>query len=201
MSQFLSPETNRRTDEWGGSPERRRRFHLEVLRSVRRAVGQNYPVWIKLGLQDHVEGGLTLSEGLETLAALTAEGITAVEVSSGHGTRAVQVDGPEDQERSYFRPESMEAKRAVDTPIMLVGGIRSLSLSEDIIGSGDADMISMSRPFIREPDLIARWQRGDSATAKCISCAKCLAAGLRGRPLRCEEERRLREEAASVAVV
>jgi 2,4-dienoyl-CoA reductase-like NADH-dependent reductase (Old Yellow Enzyme family) len=197
MSQFLSPTSNLRTDEWGGSPERRRRFHLEVLRSVRQAVGEGYPVWIKLGLQDYVEGGLTLSEGLETLAALATEGLTAVEVSSGHGARAVQVDGPEDVERSYFRTESKEAKRAVDIPVMLVGGIRSLSLSEDIIGSGDADMISMARPFIREPGLIARWQRGDTAPAKCISCAKCLAAGLRGGPLECEQERRLREEAAA----
>ena len=104
---------------------------------------------------------------------------------------------PEDEERAYFREESAEAKRAVDIPVMLVGGIRSLSMAEDILTHGDADMISMCRPLIREPDLIARWQRGDTAPAKCISCAKCLAAGLRGEPLQCEEERRLREEAAA----
>jgi len=197
MSQFLSPRTNLRSDEWGGSPERRRRFHIEVVRSVRRAVGPDYPVWIKLGLQDHAEDGLQLNEGLEALKALAAEGLSAAEISAGAGTRAAQVDKPGDEERAYFREESAKAKRAVDIPIMLVGGIRSLSMAEDILGSGDADMISMARPFIREPDLIARWKRGDTAPAKCISCAKCLAVGLRGEPLACEEERRLREEAAA----
>lgn len=196
MSQFLSPQTNRRTDEWGGSPERRRRFHIEVVRSARRAVRNDYPVWIKLGAQDYAEGGLQLSEGLDSLKALIAEGVSAAEISSGVGTRASRVARPEDEERAYFRDESAAAKRAVDVPIMLVGGIRSLSMAEDILRSGDADMISMCRPLIREPALIARWERGDTAPAKCISCAKCLAAGVRGEPLQCEEERRLREEAA-----
>jgi 2,4-dienoyl-CoA reductase-like NADH-dependent reductase (Old Yellow Enzyme family) len=197
MSQFLSPRTNRRTDEWGGSPERRRRFHVEVTRSVRRAVGKDYPVWIKLGVQDYGDDGLQLGEGLEALKALIAQGLSAAEISSGFGGSSVRVDKPGDEERPYFRKESAEAKRAVDVPVMLVGGIRSLAMAEDILSGGEADMISMCRPLIREPDLIARWQRGDTAPAKCISCAKCLAAGVRGEPLQCEEERRLREEAAA----
>jgi 2,4-dienoyl-CoA reductase-like NADH-dependent reductase (Old Yellow Enzyme family) len=197
MSQFLSPVTNRRTDEWGGSPERRRRFHVEVMRSVRRAVGERYPVWMKLGLQDRTEGGLRLTEGIETLAVLAREGLSAVEVSTGFGARAAQVKRPEDEERPYFREDSAEARRAVDIPVMLVGGIRSLEMAEDILRSGDADMISMSRPLVREPGLIARWRRGDTAPAKCLSCNKCFGFGARGAPLECGEERRLREEAAA----
>jgi 2,4-dienoyl-CoA reductase-like NADH-dependent reductase (Old Yellow Enzyme family) len=104
---------------------------------------------------------------------------------------------PEDEECPYFREEGARAKRAVDIPVMLVGGIRSLSLAEDILSTGDADMISMSRPLIREPDLIARWQRGDTAPAKCLSCNKCFSFGLHGEPLECGEERLLREEAAA----
>ena len=197
MSQFLSPLTNHRMDEWGGSPEGRRRFHVEVLRAVRRAVGKDYPVWMKMGLQDHGEGGLPLSEGLEALKALAAEGLSAVEVSAGRGTRAVQVRLPEDEEEAYFRTDSAEARRAVDIPVMLVGGIRSLSMAEWILSNGEADMISMCRPLIREPDLIARWQRGDTSPSKCLSCAKCLAALLRRGPVACQEEIRLREEAAA----
>jgi 2,4-dienoyl-CoA reductase-like NADH-dependent reductase (Old Yellow Enzyme family) len=197
MSQFLSPRTNRRTDEWGGSAEKRRRFHVEVMRAARRVVGADYPIWIKLGLQDYADDGLELAEGLETLKVLVGEGLSAAEISAGVGARAARVSRPEDEERPYFREESAEAKRAVDIPVMLVGGIRSLSMAEDIVRGGDADMISMSRPLIREPDLIGRWQRGDMAPAKCISCAKCLGAGLRGEPLACEEERRLQEEAAA----
>jgi 2,4-dienoyl-CoA reductase-like NADH-dependent reductase (Old Yellow Enzyme family) len=196
MSQFLSPLTNRRTDEWGGSPAGRRRFHIEVLRAVRRAVGKDYPIWIKIGLQDHSDGGLPLSDGLDTLKALVAEGLSAAEVSAGQPGRAVRVRKPGDEERAYFRRDSAEAKRAVDIPVMLVGGVRSLSMAEEILSRGEADMISMCRPLIREPDLIARWQRGDAAPAKCISCAKCLAALLRRGPVACQEELRLREAAA-----
>ncbi len=197
MSQFLSPLTNRRTDEWGGSPERRRRFHVEVMRSVRRAVGEDYPIWIKIGLQDDADNGLRLSEGLATLKTLTAEGLSAAEISVGFGARAARVRRPEDEECAYFREDSAEAKRAVDIPVMLVGGIRSLGMAEDVLRRGDADMISMSRPLIREPGLIARWQRGDTAPAKCLSCNKCFEFGARGEPLECGEERRLREEAAA----
>ncbi len=194
MSQFLSPLTNRRTDEWGGSPEGRRRFHVEVMRSVRRAVGDDYPVWIKLGLRDRRRGGLPLSEGIEALKAMTAEGLSAVEVSTGFGWGSAQIRRPEDEERAYFRDDGVEAKRAVDIPVMLVGGIRSLTMAEDILRRGDADMISMCRPLIREPDLIARWQRGDTAPARCLSCNKCFQFGARGEPLECGEEHRLREE-------
>ncbi|NIO30995.1 MAG: NADH:flavin oxidoreductase, partial [Gemmatimonadetes bacterium] len=183
MSQFLSPLTNRRTDEWGGSPDRRRRFHVEVIRSVRRAVGEDYPIWMKMGLQDDADNGLQLGEGLATLKILAGEGLSAVEVSVGFGARAARVQRPEDEEHAYFREDSAEAKRAVDIPVILVGGIRSLGMAEDILGCGDADMISMSRPLIREPGLIARWRRGDTAPAKCLSCNKCFTFGIRGEPL------------------
>jgi 2,4-dienoyl-CoA reductase-like NADH-dependent reductase (Old Yellow Enzyme family) len=195
MSQFLSPLTNRRSDEWGGSPQRRRRFHIEVMRSVRRAVGSDYPVWMKLGPRDRRRGGLRLTEGLETLKVLTAEGLSAVEISAGFGAGSARAQRLGDEESPYFREDSAAAKRAVDIPVMLVGGIRSLSMAEDILRRGDADMISMSRPLIREPDLIARWQRGDTAPAKCISCNKCFGFGVHGEPLECGEEHRLREEA------
>ena len=168
-----------------------------MLRSVREAAGKDYPVWIKIGLQDGTDGGLRLSEGLETLQVLTNEGLSAAEISTGIGARSAQVGKPGDEERPYFRKDSAEAKRAVDIPVMLVGGIRSLEMAEDILHSGDADMISMSRPLIREPGLIARWQRGDTAPAKCLSCNKCFGFGARGEPLECGEERRLREEAAA----
>jgi 2,4-dienoyl-CoA reductase-like NADH-dependent reductase (Old Yellow Enzyme family) len=196
MSQFLSPLTNHRTDEWGGSPGGRRRFHIEVMRAMRRAVGKEYPIWIKIGLQDHSDSGLPLSEGLDALRALVVEGLSAAEVSAGQAGRSVRARKPGDEERAYFRRDSAEAKRAVDIPVMLVGGIRSLPMAEEILSRGEADMISMCRPLIREPGLIARWQHGDTAPAKCISCAKCLAAVLRRGPVACQEERRLREEAA-----
>jgi 2,4-dienoyl-CoA reductase-like NADH-dependent reductase (Old Yellow Enzyme family) len=86
-------------------------------------------------------------------------------------------------------------KRSVTVPVALVGGVRSLETARDIVASGDADMVSMCRPFIREPNLVARWQNGKTAPATCITCNKCMAIVRRGGPLECGEERRLCEEA------
>jgi 2,4-dienoyl-CoA reductase-like NADH-dependent reductase (Old Yellow Enzyme family) len=195
MSQFISPLANFRTDRWGGNPENRRRFHLEVVTRVRQAVGTYFPLLIKFGVQDDREGGLPLSEGIETSELMVARGIDAIEVSAGIGSSA-QVRKEGEPERAYFRERAAAVKRAVSVPVIVVSGIRSLAMAQSIVDSGDADLISMCRPFIRQPDLIARWQRGETKVAACISCSRCLGIVWKGEPLECGEERRLREEAS-----
>jgi 2,4-dienoyl-CoA reductase-like NADH-dependent reductase (Old Yellow Enzyme family) len=188
ISQFLSPVYNRRTDEWGGSPENRRRFLLEVIKRSRRAAGKDYPLLIKLGVMDDEEGGVTLDEGLETAWRIEAAGIDAIEVSSGVGGTSVRIvrrDAPED---AYFRDRAAAVKRAVGVPVMAVGGIRSLEMAEDIVKSGDADIISMCRSFIRQPDIVARWKRGERERATCITCNKCFSVLSRGGLLECGED-------------
>jgi len=143
------------------------------------------------------EGGMAMEEALDSLKAMVAEGLSAVEISAGQGAAAVRTARPEDEERPFFRKESAAAKRAVDIPVIVVGGIRSLTMAEDIVASGDADMISMARPFIREPNLIARWQRGDTAPATCISSNKCMAVAYQAGVLACQEEPLLRPQAAA----
>jgi 2,4-dienoyl-CoA reductase-like NADH-dependent reductase (Old Yellow Enzyme family) len=194
MSQFISPLANSRTDRWGGSPENRRRFHLEVVPRVRQAVGAHFPLLIKFGVQDDREGGLPLSEGIAAAKLMVARGINAIEISAGIGSSA-QTTKEGEPERAYFRERAAAVKQAVTVPVIVVGGIRSLKMAQDIVNSGDADLISMSRPFIRQPDLIARWQRGETKVAACISCNRCLGIAWKGEPLECGEERRLREEA------
>ncbi len=196
MSQFLSPLFNRRSDRWGGSAENRSRFHLEAVQRARQAVGADYPLMIKFGVQDDREGGLSLSQGLETARQMIERGIDAIEISAGVGTSFLQVKKEGDPEQAYFRQRTADVKRAVSVPVMVVGGIRSLEMARNLVDSGDADLISICRPFIREPGLIARWQRGEVEPARCITCNKCLAIVGRGEPLECGEERRLRQEAA-----
>lgn len=191
MSQFLSPLYNRRIDMWGGSAENRRRFHLEVVRRIRKAVGRDFPLMIKFGVSDDREGGLPLTEGLETARELVAAGIDGIEVSVGVGDAALTIREGE-ADRAYFRERAASVKRAVMVPVILVGGIRSLQMARDIVDNGDADMISMCRPLIREPGLVGRWRSGDEKPAKCNSCNKCLGIVRRGEPLECGEERRLR---------
>jgi 2,4-dienoyl-CoA reductase-like NADH-dependent reductase (Old Yellow Enzyme family) len=194
MSQAESPLFNQRTDQWGGNPENRRRFHLEIIRRIRKAIGSDFPLLIKFGVMDDREGGLTLDEGIETARQMVAAGIDAIEVSAGVG-EAIPIARKDNAELTPFRERAYKAKHEISIPVMLVGGIRTLETAKDIIKSGDADMVSMCRPFIREPGLVARWQRGEQVSAKCISCNRCLHIGRRGDSLDCNEERSSKNKA------
>lgn len=195
MSQFLSPLFNHRTDRWGGGVENRRRFHLEVVRRVRQAIGDDFPLLIKFGVQDDRKGGLPINEGLETAQQMVAEGIEAIEVSAGVGLeKAAPIRKRGEPEHVPFRERAAALKREVTVPIILVGGIRNLETAKNIIDSGDADLVSMCRPFIREPGLIARWQRGEDWPATCISCHKCHPVNK--ETVQCKEELRLYKKEA-----
>ncbi len=189
MNQFLSPLYNSRTDRWGGSADNRQRFYLEAIRRARRTVGADYPLMIKFGVQDDVPGGLALAEGLEVTRAMVAAGIDAIEVSSG--ADGIRPKKNFEHERANYRERTAAVKQAVSVPVMAVSGIRSLEMAKDILNRGDADMISMCRAFIREPDIVARWQRGDGARSRCSDCDKCTQGITRGGRLECEEDAEL----------
>ena len=199
LSQFVSPIYNQRTDRWGGSPENRRRFHLEVIRKIRKAVGNDYPVLIKFGAEDNQEGGMPFSEGLETCRQMAKAGIDSIEISAGvgAGSAAITKSGLKKSEvdKVVFRENAAAGKKAVGGPVAVVNGIRSLEKAREIISSNDADMVSLCRPFIREPHLISRWQKGDTRPAACISCNGCFPILRRGEMLACGEERRLERKA------
>ena len=198
LSQFVSPIFNQRTDRWGGSPENRRRFHLEVIRRIRKAVGNDYPVLIKFGAEDNQEGGMPFSEGLETCRQMEKAGIDSIEISAGVGEGSAAITKSELKkgavDKVVFRQNAAAVKKAVGVPVAVVNGIRSLEKAQEIIAGNDADMVSLCRPFIREPHLISRWLAGDTRPAACISCNLCLPILRRGEPLECGEERRLKEK-------
>jgi len=178
MSQFISPYTNRRTDGWGGSLERRARFPLEVLKRIRRRLGRDFPVLVKLNAEDFIEGGLTLEESCRIGEMLEAEGVDAIEVSAGMAETAdkiVRTGIDTEEKEAYFLPQVREFRRHVRVPLICVGGLRSRSIMERVVESGAADMVSLSRPLIREPDLPRRLQEGTSHRARCVSCNRCCA--------------------------
>lgn len=199
MSQFASPIYNHRTDSWGGSGQKRRHFHLEVIRRTRKAVGDDFPVMIKFGAQDNQEGGMSFSEGLETCIQMEEAGIDLIEISAGVGTgsAAISKAGLKKGEidKVVFRQNAAAVKKAVGVPVAVVNGIRSLEKAQEIISSNDADMVSLCRPFIREPHLISRWMTEDTRPATCISCNLCFPILRRGEPLSCGEDRRLEKKA------
>ncbi len=186
INQFLSPYANRRSDNWGGGFENRLNFLGAVSSEVRAQVGPDFPVWIKLGMRDFVEGGLSLSDGIEIVRRLEGLGIDAIEISGGisgdrHTSTRKGIKKPEDE--AYFLPWAREARKATNLPIILVGGMRSPQVMERVLEEGAADFISMSRPLVRQPDLPERLQAGESS--ECISCNKCLDR--RDASLRCWE--------------
>jgi 2,4-dienoyl-CoA reductase-like NADH-dependent reductase (Old Yellow Enzyme family) len=193
LAQFLSPLRNRRDDEYGGTLENRARFGLEVYRAVRSAVGPEFPVMIKLNASDFLDGSTTEEDACLLASALEAEGIDAIEVSGGTpgsgklGAVRPDIKAPEDE--AYFLPQAEAVSRAAPSvPLMIVGGIRSIEVIEDILGSGTADYFSMSRPLIREPGLPRRWQGGDLRRAACVSCSGCFMPARRGDGILCVQE-------------
>jgi len=192
LSQFLSPAYNRRADEYGGPIENRARVHREVLDAIRDVVGKEYPVLIKINSEDCVENGLTVADSIAAAKLLADAGIDAVELSGGtliSGKLSPSRSGinREDKE-AYFKEAAAAYKKAMDVPLILVGGMRSLNVAREMVAGGTADYISMCRPFIREPGLIKRWQSGDTAPAKCKSDNLCFGPALEGRGILCVVE-------------
>lgn len=176
MSQFISPHTNRRTDAWGGSLERRARFPLEVLRRIRQTLGRDFPVLVKLNTEDFIEGGLSLEESCRIGRMLEAQGVDAIEVSAGMAEtadRIVRTGIDSEEKEAYFLPQVRAFRRHVRVPLICVGGLRSRSVMERVVESGAADLVALCRPLVREPDLPLKLQRGLSTRATCISCNRC----------------------------
>jgi len=190
VNQFLSPAFNKRGDAYGGSIENRTRAVLEILGKMRSFVGNDFPILIKLNSEDRINGGLELEDALQAALLLQDAGIDAIELSGGTvvtGDHA-QTDVSNEEKEAYWRTAAKAFKDKLTVPLMLVGGIRSLQLAEKLYEQGYADYFSMSRPFIREPDLVARWASGDLAKAACRSDNLCRGPLLEGGAIHCAFE-------------
>ncbi len=194
LSQFLSPLFNRRQDAYGGDIRGRAQIHGEILHAVREAVGPDYPILIKMNCRDFQEGGLSLEDSLQAAILMTAAGLDAIELSGGLLTGGKLspsrpgIDSPEKE--AYFQEELRAFKKAIAIPLILVGGIRSFEVAEHLVAEGAADYISMSRPLIREPDLINRWQAGDRRPSDCNSDNLCFKPGVKGEGIYCVPKKR-----------
>lgn len=197
LSQFLSPFFNRRRDEYGGSIQNRARALLEVLRAIREVVGPDYPILAKMNCRDFHDNGLNLEDSIQTGVMLAEEGIDAIEISGGNqksGTLgAVRRGIKSDDKEAYFQNEAGAFKEKVNVPLILVGGNRSFQVAERLVNEGVTDYISMSRPLIREPDLIGRWQAGDRRKAACKSDNLCFGPARKGEGIYCVTEERERK--------
>ncbi len=165
LSQFLSPLTNAREDEFGGSDENRLRLHLRVLAGIRGRVGSRYPVFIRLGAHDELSDGLQLDAAVQASVAVVAAGVDLVDVSGGlQGSRAAAAvaRGP-----GWFVPYSRAIRAAVDVPVLVTGGITDPVHADSVVRSGGADLIGIGRAMLSDPDwartALAQLQPGTTA--------------------------------------
>ncbi len=159
ISQFLSPITNRRQDEWGGVLENRARFLRRVYAAVRAAVGPAFPVAVKLNSADFQKGGFDLTDCAQVARWLEQDGIDLIELSGGTYEEMSFVNGTQDDRRdstkrreAYFLEYAKEVRQAVTVPIMVTGGFRSREAMERAITEDRIDMIGLARPFCVQPD-------------------------------------------------
>lgn len=189
LSQFLSPAFNRRRDGYGGDIHNRSRIHREICGAIRDTVGKDFPLLIKLNAQDFIENGLTVPEAAAAARLMVDAGVDAVELSGGTiisgrlSPSRTKINAPEKE--AYFREEARWLRENVQVPLLLVGGNRSYEVAAGLLAEGAADYISLSRPLIREADLIRRWEEGDRRPAACVSDNLCFAPAFEGRGIYC----------------
>lgn len=179
ISQFLSRLSNRRTDMWGGSLEKRMRFLMEVYDEVRGRVG-NEPVLIKMNCDDFSPDGFTVEDSVKVAKGLADKGIDLIEVSGGGRGQIQELRvRAKHSDQAYaelaFAGHTEKIKSAVKpTPMALVYGFRRQETMKLAVNRGLTDFVSMSRPFIREPDLVRKLQTGQGEVG-CIRCDACRA--------------------------
>jgi len=175
INQFLSPFVNKRSDDWGGDFERRTCFLRRVCQSVRHQVGPTYPVMIKFGMQDGIEGGLSMAEGARVISLMADMDLDGIEISGGVKSNSSKKGIRRPEEEAFFLPLVQKARTVTSLPIAIVGGLRSRAVMEDCLTSGDADFVSLCRPLISEPDFPNLLRAEEKAVSRCISSNNCWA--------------------------
>ena len=167
VSQFLSPHHNQRTDEWGGTPEKRRTFVLAVYAEIRRQVGPGFPVGIKLNSADFQKGGFTEEESMATIEALVNAGIDLIEISGGtyeapamSGAFSKSQKSSTAAREAYFLEFAEKVRSVVKVPLMVTGGFRSLAGMNAAIESGALDIVGLARLMAIDPDAPAALLNG-----------------------------------------
>jgi len=153
LDQFLSPLTNRRTDLYGGSLVGRVLFLQEIARALRKALGPGYPIFVRLGAADFVEGGLSIEDGAEAAALLVEAGADLIDVSGGFGYALKAPSGYSGQ--GFLSPLSRAVKARVKVPVLLTGGITEAEAAEALLVEGAADLIGVGRAIAAD----SRWAR------------------------------------------
>ncbi|MDP6346954.1 MAG: FAD-dependent oxidoreductase [Dehalococcoidia bacterium] len=195
LHQFLSEKTNQRTDEYGGSLENRVRFPLQVIQAVRKAVGDDYPVLIRMS----AEGGYTFEEAQVFAQTWEKAGVNAIHVSVGGITptsNASPEESPSARTQGWLVHYAEGIKQKVNVPVITVGEIRDAEFAEGVLEADKADFIALGRPLLADPEWVVKVSQGRSEDIRrCIRCEHCRNAMDNGIPTSCTVNPTLGREA------
>jgi 2,4-dienoyl-CoA reductase (NADPH2) len=186
ISQFMSLSTNLRTDEYGGSLENRARFGKEIIECVRKNVGESYPIFIRMVGDEMVPGGNKIDDMKQFARIWEKAGVDAFNVTAGwHESTDPMITMNVPRGGYVWMAEGI--KSALDhAPVAASNRINSAELAEEILASGKADMISMARPLVCDPDLPNKVKQGrPDLIRRCIACMNCMDSLFEGKPVTC----------------
>ncbi|QJW49132.1 NADH:flavin oxidoreductase [bacterium BFN5] len=152
LNQFFSPLTNQRTDAYGGSVENRIKIHLQVIEAVRQSVGPDYPILLRLGAADFVEGGSTIQDSQVAASAFEKAGVNILDISGGFSGYI----NPVNNEPGYFSSLSGAIKEVVSIPVILTGGISTAEAAEALLAAGKADLIGVGRAILQDSQWVKK---------------------------------------------
>jgi 2,4-dienoyl-CoA reductase-like NADH-dependent reductase (Old Yellow Enzyme family)/thioredoxin reductase len=171
VAQFLSGYSNKRTDEYGGTFEKRMRFPLEIVKAVRDAVGEDFPIAYRLSGDEYIDQGVTLEETVPFAKKLEEVGVNLIDVSAGLYETTYIISQPMDVPLGCNVPLAEEIKRAVNIPVTVVGRINDPAFAENILNEGQADFVSFARALHADPDFPQKAREGRlDDICMCIAC-------------------------------
>jgi 2,4-dienoyl-CoA reductase (NADPH2) len=186
LNQFISSRVNKRTDRWGGSVENRMRFPLEIVKAIRKAVGEKFIIVYRLSLMDLVPEGNTWSEVVQIAKALEAAGVTIL--NTGIGWHEAKVPTIATQvPRMTFKSVTARIKQELRIPVIASNRFNNPQDCEDTLAAGEADMISMARPLLADPEFVNKAAAGHAdAINTCIACNQgCLDLAMQNKRATC----------------
>ncbi|ACL75466.1 NADH:flavin oxidoreductase [Ruminiclostridium cellulolyticum] len=146
LSQFFSPISNKRSDEYGGNVLSRIKIHLQIINAVKKAVGEDFTVFLRLGASDYMEGGITIEDSLIATGEFEKAGVSALDISGGF----CGYIKPDAKEQGYFWPLTKAIKEHVSIPVILTGGITDAESAEQLLAGGKADLIGVGRSILKD---------------------------------------------------
>lgn len=173
INKFFSPYYNQRQDEYGGSIQNRSRIAIEIRGAIAEQCGEDYPVFIKMSIDDLMKEdvkGLEFQEGKEIAKLLAASGYNAIE-TAGSLMGEIMLTAAYNDGQPFFKEKSMELAKEIEVPLIANGGVRTEQAAQELINGGSIEAVSFSRPFVANVDLVSRFRNGEDT--KCTTCFQC----------------------------